>query len=147
MLRTTEKSVSIFDYSNKMLLSTSASRQILDFTQPTTYFVVARGMKLTALFHVIHSFRLCGDTACFLVGDSSASELCVPTFRNILVCSIFIGGSVIKKNGAKVWNQEFVLILTSPKLFFFWNSEEQGLFMLFNPKWNIPSAQNRLHLL
>ena len=40
---------------------------------------------------LISSFRRVQNVVCFLLGDSPASDLYMPTFRNTLICSIFKG--------------------------------------------------------
>jgi len=40
--------------------------------------------SITQLEFVISSFRRVQNVVCFLLGESPASDLCMPTFRNIL---------------------------------------------------------------
>jgi len=121
MLRTTEKSGSISDYVKKMFLSSSASRQILDFTQPTTYLGLPfqgqvsglRSWQNTSIQYTASDFLCRCINYFFRVIPRRLSFMCR---RFGTLCSIFIGG-LSKKNKAKVWNHKCVTDIHFPILF------------------------------
>ena len=68
---------------------TGRSSRVLSGSQAANKSIDIFQMK-SKLF-LISNFRRVLNVVCFLLGYSRASEFCVPTFRNTLVCSIFIG--------------------------------------------------------
>jgi predicted ABC-type ATPase len=56
-------------------------------------FITTNTTKMSAYKHILCILSRTSSfyVVCFLLGNSPASEFCMPTFRNTLVCSIFIG--------------------------------------------------------
>jgi hypothetical protein len=63
---------------------------LVDYSTPHMRPHLPRFYHNTLLF-LISNFRHVLNVVCFLLGNSLASEFYMPTFRNTLVCFIFIG--------------------------------------------------------